>query len=75
MPLMEPMRDFAALLHKAGALTRDQYDEIAGTLEDMERKAEPIGSVSRNHDRQIGRRSRGRDVETDEMSSSDGLGT
>lgn len=63
MTIMEPLRDFAALLHQAGALTREQYDEVAGHLEDMERKAAPLGEVSRRHDRAIGRPSRGRDVE------------
>lgn len=63
MVIMEPLRDFAALLHQAGALTREQYDEVAGKLEDMERSAAYLGDVSRAHDRQIGRESRGRDVE------------
>lgn len=63
MVVMEPLRDFAALLHQAGALTREQYDEVAGKLEDMERSATTLGQVSRDHDRHIGRESRGRDVE------------
>lgn len=63
MVIMEPLRDFAALLHQAGALTREQYDEVAGKLEDMERSAVMIGAFSRHHDREIGRQSRGRDVE------------
>lgn len=64
MVIMEPLRDFAALLHQAGVLTREQYDEVAGNLEDMERRAAMLGETSRRHDRAIGRKSRGRDKES-----------
>lgn len=61
MIIMEPLRDFAALLHQAGALSREQYERVAAELEELERAAAPLGSVSRAHDKQLGRKSRGRD--------------